>query len=62
MPPNSACEDDDGKPFDQVSTFHAVAWTRAEPTISRPTVPDGGVMMPVPTVLATLVPMKARTG
>ncbi len=36
-----------------------MAPTRAEPTMSRPTVPDGGEMMPLPTVLATLVPMKA---
>jgi len=59
MPPNSACDDEDGRPFHQVSRFHAVAPIRADPTMSRPTVPDGGSMMPLPTVAATLVPMKA---
>src|SRR5665647_2461102 len=59
MPPNRACDDDDGRPFHQVSRFHEVAPTRAEPTMSRPTIPDGGSMRPLPTVPAILVPMKA---
>src|SRR5664280_2193969 len=59
MPPNNRCEDDDGRPFHQVSRFHAVAPMRAEPTMIRPTMPDCGSMMPLPTVSATLVPMKA---
>src|SRR5665647_1679817 len=59
IPPNRACDDEDGRPFHQVSRFHDVAPTRAEPTMSRPMVPDGGSMMPLPTVLAILLPMKA---
>src|SRR5450759_3959907 len=31
MPPNSACDDEDGRPFHQVSRFHAVAPIRADP-------------------------------
>src|SRR5680860_640926 len=61
MPPNKACDDDDGRPFHQVRRFQVVAPIRAEPTMSRPTVPEGGSMRPLPTVLATLVPMKAPT-
>ena len=59
MAPNNAWDDEDGSPFHQVSRFHAVAPTRADPTMIRPTMPEGGSMMPLPTVLATLVPMKA---
>jgi hypothetical protein len=61
MPPNNTC-DDDGRPFHQVSKFHAEAPMRAEPTMIWPAMPELGSMMPLPTVSATLVPMKARRG
>ena len=58
-PPNNACDDDDGRPSHQVSRFHEMAPTSAEPTMSRPAAPFGGAMMPLPTVVATLVPINA---
>ena len=56
-----ACEDDEGRPFHQVSRFHPIAPTRAAPTSQRPSIPSGASMIPLPTVWATLVPKNAPT-
>ena len=58
-PPMSACEDDDGNPKYQVIRFQAIAPTRAEKMRTRPSWPEGVPMMPLPTVFATFVEMKA---
>src|SRR3954453_920908 len=52
-PPMSAWEDEDGRPYHQVSMFQPVAPIRAAPTRIRPCMPDGASMMPLPTVAAT---------
>ena len=44
MPPNKACDDDDGRPRHQVRRFHVIAPTSAEATMSRPTAPVGGAI------------------
>jgi len=58
MPPNNACEDDDGRPFHQVSRFTRGA---DEGRTDDDQADDARwrSMMPLPTVSATLVPMKA---
>src|SRR5690606_35847903 len=58
-PPMSACEEDDGRPNHQVSRFQAMAPTRPAAQIASPTPPSGASMMPLPMVLATLVPRNA---
>ena len=58
-PPISACDDEDGRPSHQVSRFHPVAPTSAAPTSQSPSAPRGASIMPLPIVLATLVPKKA---
>src|SRR3954452_6430326 len=60
-PPMSACVDDEGSPDHQVMRFQMMAPTNAEKTTRRPCVPLGVVMMPSPTVAATLVEMSAPT-
>src|SRR3954454_12621710 len=60
-PPISACDDDDGSPKYQVIRFHAIAPMSAAKTTSRPPGPDGGSMIPLPTVAATLVEIRAPT-
>ena len=54
-----ACEDDEGSPSHQVSMFQPIAPSRPAVQMSRPSVPLGGSMMPLPTVSATRVPKKA---
>lgn len=58
-PPISACEDDAGRPNHQVARFHAMAPSRAASTTTNPPRPDGGSMIPPPTVRATLVEIRA---
>ena len=60
-PPMSACVDDDGRPSHQVSRFQMIPPIRAEKTITRPCVPAGVEMMPLPTVAATFVETSAPT-
>ena len=36
MPPNSACEEEEGSPKYQVTTFHTIAPTSSEKTIHSP--------------------------
>jgi hypothetical protein len=60
-PPIRACEDDDGRPKYQVIRFQVIAPTSADSTITRPCLPLGASMIPLPTVCATLVPRKAPT-
>src|SRR5688500_19015547 len=60
-PPMRACDDDEGKPYHQVSMFHPMAPTSAAPQTGRPTLPVGGSTIPEPMVLATLVPKNAPT-
>ena len=56
-----AWDDEDGRPFHQVSRFHPMAPTRAAPTSQSPSMPSGASMIPLPTVWATLVPKNAPT-
>src|SRR6185437_6945970 len=60
-PPISACEDDEGSPKYQVSRFQAIAPSSAENTTTRPSLPVGVLMIPAPTVAATLVETSAPT-
>src|SRR5438132_1497218 len=60
-PPISACEDDDGRPKYQVPRFQAIAPSNAANTMISPERPDGALMMPPPTVFATLVEINAPT-
>ena len=60
-PPISACEDDEGSPNHQVSRFQPMAPSSAAAQIARPVEPDGGSMIPLPTVSATFWPAKAPT-
>src|SRR4051794_8283073 len=60
-PPMSACDDDDGRPKYQVIRFQAIAPTSAAKTTCNPPEPDGGSMIPLPTVAATLVEIRAPT-
>jgi hypothetical protein len=61
-PPMSACEDEDGRPRYQVPRFQTMAPSRAARTTTRPALPCvGGGMIPVPTVAATLVEIRAPT-
>src|SRR5713101_2327356 len=60
-PPMRAWVDEDGRPSHQVSKFQLIAPIRAEKMITRPWVPDGLEMIPLPTVLATLVETSAPT-
>src|SRR5215475_8525199 len=53
-PPISACDDDDGRPKYQVIRFQVMAPNSPAKTTPRPLTSAGGVMMPVPTVAATL--------
>ena len=61
-PPNSACDDEDGRPKYQVSRFQAMAPTTPANTTPSPDTPCGGAIRPLPTVCATrspkCVPMK----
>lgn len=59
MPPNSACEDDDGRPKYQVTRFQMIAPTSAAKRMPIPLLPSGVAMIPSLTVLATPLPMKA---
>src|ERR1700712_4090920 len=58
-PPIRAWEDEDGRPSHQVPRFHAIAPSRPASTISSPSRPWGGLMIPEPTVAATLVDTSA---
>src|SRR6476469_7496726 len=60
-PPMRACEDDEGRPFHHVIRFQQIAPIRAAAQMASPVAPEGASMMPLPTVLATLVPRKAPT-
>src|SRR3569833_664958 len=60
-PPMRACEDDDGRPKYQVIRFQAIAPTNAANTTCSPPGPEGGSMLPLPTVAATPVEMTAPT-
>src|SRR3954468_4116140 len=60
-PPIRAWEDDEGSPKYQVIRFHAIAPISAAKTTCSPPGPDGGSMMPLPTVAATLVEIRAPT-
>src|SRR5436190_1948856 len=55
-PPIRACDEEEGSPRDQVRMFHAKAPKSAANTTTRLLGPGGSVMMPLPTVLATLAP------
>ena len=57
----SACEDDEGSPNHQVIRFQVIAPISAAKTISSPSLPSGGSMIPAPTVLATSVESSAPT-
>src|SRR4051812_36068310 len=59
MPPNSACEDEEGSPKYQVMRFHTIAPTRAAKRIAIPFEPCGVSIRPSLTVLATPEPRKA---
>lgn len=59
MPPNSACEDDEGRPKYQVTRFQMIAPTRAAKRIPIPFCPSGVAIRPSLTVLATPCPRKA---
>src|SRR5580765_730821 len=52
-PPIRACEDDEGRPYHQVSRFQPMAPISAAAQIARPSLPEGASMMPLPTVAAT---------
>src|SRR5580765_1899714 len=58
-PPMRAWLEEDGRPNHQVSRFQAMAPMRAPAQMTSPEVPCGAVMMPLPTVAATLVPANA---
>jgi len=60
-PPIRACDDDDGRPFHHVMRFHVIAPMSPAKTTTMPATPSGGVMMPLPMVVATLVPRSAPT-
>ena len=60
-PPISACDEDDGRPSRQVTRFQKMAPSSAASTTSRPRVPCGAAMIPLPTVDATCVPRNAPT-
>src|SRR3954454_21299946 len=60
-PPISACDDDEGSPKYQVIMFQAIAPIRAAKTTFKPSEPVGGLMIPPPTVAATLVEISAPT-
>src|SRR3954469_4501145 len=60
-PPIRACDDDEGRPKYQVIRFQLIAPISAAKTISRPSLPWGGSMIPAPTVLATSVDSSAPT-
>ena len=53
-PPMRACDEDDGRPNHQVSRFHPVAPISAAAQMTRPSLPCGASMMPLPIVAATL--------
>lgn len=59
MPPNSACDDEDGSPKYQVTRFQMIAPTSAAKRMPIPLSPCGVAMIPSLTVLATPLPMKA---
>ena len=60
-PPISPCEEEDGSPARQVTRFQAMPPNSAAATTTRPPVPLGTAMMPLPTVAATPVPSRAPT-
>ena len=57
----SACDDDEGSPNHQVIRFQVIAPISAAKTITSPSAPSGGSMIPAPTVLATSVEISAPT-
>jgi hypothetical protein len=59
MPPNSAWEEDDGRPKYQVTRFHTIAPTSAAKRMPIPLEPWGVSMSPSLTVLATPWPRNA---
>ncbi|GGT55451.1 hypothetical protein GCM10014713_56580 [Streptomyces purpureus] len=59
MPPNSACDDEDGRPKYHVTRFHTIAPTSAAKRIPMPREPSGVAIRPSLTVLATPLPRKA---
>ncbi|CAM5394743.1 hypothetical protein STANM309S_04713 [Streptomyces tanashiensis] len=59
MPPNRACEEEDGRPKYQVTRFQMIAPTSAAKRMPIPLSPVGVSMSPSLTVLATPLPMKA---
>ena len=62
MPPNSACEEDEGRPKYQVTRFQTIAPTSAAKRMPIPLRRPAGVSIrPSLTVLATPVPRKAPT-
>src|SRR5207248_4526436 len=54
-PPMRACDDDEGKPKYHVVRFHTMAPTTAAKMRTSPSWVFGASMMPLPTVVATLV-------
>ena len=60
-PPMRAWVDEEGRPNHQVMRFHPMAPMRAANTTTRPCVPVGVAIMPLPTVTATLVETSAPT-
>ncbi len=59
MPPNRACEEDEGRPKYQVMRFQTMAPTSAAKRIHIPLSPWGVSMSPSLTVFATPCPRKA---
>ena len=60
-PPNSACEELDGKPTSHVSRFHTMAPTKPAKMNSGPMLTWASLMMPPDMVLATSVERNAPT-
>ena len=59
-PPIRACEEDDGSPKYHVIRFQVIAPTRPASTMTRPWLPEGGLITSL-TVLATSWPSSAPT-
>src|SRR4051794_18446868 len=59
MPPISACDDDDGTPNHHVTRFHVIAPTSPQKITVVVTTPPS--TMPLATVAATVIEMKAPT-
>ena len=59
IPPNRACEEEDGSPKYQVTRFQMIAPTSAANRMPIPLLPSGVEISPSLTVLATPLPRKA---